>query len=362
MTAPKVRGWCPSAYRPMAALDGLVVRVRPPLGELTSNQADGIAALSERFGTGQIDLTNRANLQIRGVQEADHGAVLEDLASLALLDPDPAGENRRNIVIDPFRGAPGQDAMARALAEGLGDPCFGPLGSKFGFVIDTGPQRRLDGVSGDIRIEASADGMIVRADGRATGQVTSDPVAIALEMARWFIASGGDSRMARHDAPLPAHLAGTAVPNPAAPKPTPGVDADGVLVAAAFGTLAPADLRRLADATPSLRLTPWRMVLLTGAASFAADHRLITDASHPILRTHACSGAPACPQATVETRGLARAMAADVPEGKTLHISGCAKGCAHPAAADVTLVGRDGGFDLVRDGAPWDEPVAIRRT
>ena len=40
-----------------------------------------------------------------------------------------------------------------------------------------------------------------------------------------------------------------------------------------------------------------------------------------------------------------------------LHVSGCAKGCAHPRASDVTLVGTPNGFDLVREGSPRDVPV-----
>ena len=62
-------------------------------------------------------------------------------------------------------------------------------------------------------------------------------------------------------------------------------------------------------------------------------------------------------QASVRTRDLARDLAPHLPPGRRLHVSGCAKGCAHPEPAEVTLVGRDGAFDLVRDGAPWDEPA-----
>ena len=39
---PAVRGWCPDAWRPMAAGDGLIVRVKPRLGRLS---ADDMAAL-----------------------------------------------------------------------------------------------------------------------------------------------------------------------------------------------------------------------------------------------------------------------------------------------------------------------------
>ena len=35
-----------------------------------------------------------------------------------------------------------------------------------------------------------------------------------------------------------------------------------------------------------------------------------------------------------------------------LHVSGCAKGCAHPALATLTFVGMDEGIALVHEGAP----------
>ena len=76
----------------------------------------------------------------------------------------------------------------------------------------------------------------------------------------------------------------------------------------------------------------------------------ITDPSSPILRTDACVGAPACPQATVETRSLAHRLAPHIT-GR-LHVSGCAKGCARAAPADVTLTGRDGRYDLAFDARP----------
>jgi precorrin-3B synthase len=50
-------------------------------------------------------------------------------------------------------------------------------------------------------------------------------------------------------------------------------------------------------------------------------------------------------------------IASALPETITLHVSGCAKGCAHPKAAAITLVGQNGRYALVRDGAPWDRAV-----
>lgn len=374
MSAPEIRGWCPGAHRPMASGDGLVVRVRPPMGMLTPGQARGLASLAQRFGNGLIDLTTRANLQLRGVTEESHPPLLAALSEIGMLDADPGIEARRNIVLNPFEdgeGARTQSRVASRLIEGLGDAAFEPLPSKFGFVVDAGPVRNLGQISGDIRIEGHRAELIVRPDGQATGRLAKGPdeaATLALDMARWFIASGGvgpdgRGRMARHLASgqcLPGHLAGDAAPNPAMPDPRPGDHANGVLVAAAFGQLTPADLDLLAKAGLALKITPWRMVYLGGrvdARAFEGHPTLLLDPADPRLRIHACTGAPGCPQASVATRDLAQRISARLPENATVHLSGCEKGCAHPGRATFTLTGRNGRFDLVREGAPWDEPV-----
>ncbi len=375
MSAPQIRGWCPGAHRPMQSGDGLVVRVRPPLEQVTPDQARGLADLAMRHGNGIVELTSRANLQIRGVTEAAHAALIERLAPLGLLDPDPEAEGRRNIVVDPFRPR-GRDDRQTRLAEGLSralqHPSLAGLPSKFGFVVDAGPYRRLDGVSGDIRIEACGDDLILRVDGFETGRIAAsedEAVALACDLARWFRASGGvgadgRGRMARHLATgveLPPRLAGHLAPNPTAGPVRPGLHTGGACIAAAFGQLEAEALHGLADAgAPALRITPWRMVFLPVIEDLGPYERtpgLITDPDDPLLRVTACTGAPGCPQASVETRATARRLAEVLPQGTTLHVSGCAKGCAHPAPADLTLVGRDGAFDLVRDGRAWDEPA-----
>lgn len=369
---PEIRGWCPGAHRPMASGDGLVVRVRPPLGALSCAQATGLAGLAERYGSGIIELTNRANLQLRGVSPASHAALIDGLAGLGILDPDAATEARRNIVVDPLRATAADDPqtmIAAALAEGLADALFAPLPSKFGFVVDTGSPRVLAQVSGDIRVEGSAAGLMVRADGLPTGRAmrnVEEAVRCALDLARWFLASGGvgpdgRGRMARHlaTATLPPALAGGHAPNPAAATPEPGPVDGGLFVGAVFGQLAASDLRLLAGTgAPVLRITPWRMVFLPGlcATKLPRAPGLITDRNDPLRRVTACTGAPGCPQASVETRALARRLAPALPPGAHLHVSGCAKGCAHPRPAALTLVGRDGAFDLVTHGTAWDRP------
>src|SRR5271168_3997825 len=66
MSAGRVRGWCPSLFEPMAAGDGFLLRVKPRVGGVNAAQLRALAAAAERFGSGRIELTNRANFQARG--------------------------------------------------------------------------------------------------------------------------------------------------------------------------------------------------------------------------------------------------------------------------------------------------------
>jgi precorrin-3B synthase len=160
---------------------------------------------------------------------------------------------------------------------------------------------------------------------------------------------------------LPPALCGDLAPNAVLPPPEPGLCAVGACIAPVFGQIAAADLRGLAaTATAGLRITPWRMIVLPGVTDLGAvdiSDDLIAAPGDPLLSVVACTGAPGCPQSSVETRALARSLAPTLPAGSRLHVSGCAKGCALPKRAPLTLVGRDGRFDLVENGAPWDEPA-----
>jgi precorrin-3B synthase len=362
-----IKGWCPSAYLPMLSGDGLVVRVRPRAGRLSAAQASGIAALAERHGNGLIDLTGRANLQIRGVSAAHHPALLDGLAQLRLIDADEECEAQRNVVVAPF-WSEGDDThlLATELERALAAKPLG-LPSKFGFAVDCGPARALAKTPADIRIERGSEGrLIVRADGAEQGRAVErcDAVAVALSLAEWFVESGGATagrgRMASHlagGARPPDRLAGNAPRTPALAMPGPGLHDDGALVGLAFGQMQGETLNFLAGLGSGLRLTPWRMVLIEGLRETPQHDGLVTDAGDPILRVTACTGAPACPQAHAETRVLAATLAPTLAKDARLHVSGCAKGCAHPGPSSLTLVGTDDGFDLVRDGGTRDVPA-----
>ena len=356
---PAAKGWCPGAYRPMESGDGLIVRVRPLLARLTAEQALGLCAAAGAHGSGLIDLTSRANLQLRGVREDSHQALIDDLWALGLLDADPALEGRRNILVDPlWQDGDDTQRIATGLLARLAD--LPPLPAKFGFAIDAGTAPVLVAASADIRVERGmSGGLILRADGTDLGCAisASDAVDAILALAQWFAETGGaaSGRMARHLAahPLPRAFPPTEAPATPGALPRPGDRRPSPVYGAAFGQIDAGALARLItdSGALALRVTPARSFMLEGATAVSSP-AFITHPDDHLLRVDACPGAPFCTSATVETRALARHLA-PLARG-TLHVSGCAKGCARARPADVTLTGRDGAFDLVRGGAAWD--------
>lgn len=357
MTA--VRGWCPSAHRPMMSGDGLLVRVKPHLGRLSVADVAALCDLADRFGSGLIDVTARANLQVRGVAEADHPALLQGLVDAGLVDESAEEEAARNVTVTPFWT---DDDLTVRLSDRVGEVLASvDLPGKMGVVVDTGPAPLLQGVSGDFRFETTDTGaLLLRGEGAGLGlEITEAEAPAALtEMIRWFLDTGGAKagRMGRHlrDQRLPEAWQ-QASPGPSAGRPGLGGLIGGRMFGVPFGSTDTVTLRELMAATgaEALRITPWRMLFLEGASP--ANVPGILSISDPVMTVSACPGAPLCAQATVSTRDVARDLAGMF--GGTLHVSGCAKGCARPSPAALTLVGRDGRFDLVRNGRAGDTPV-----
>ena len=336
-------------------------------GRIDAEQAAGIAELAERYCNGLIELTNRANLQIRGLREDNHSSLIDGLARLRLLDPDPDTEARRNILITPFWDAGDEvitiaGELERALANG-------PLGlpAKFGFAVDCGNERVLAGASADVRIERDIDGQfIVRADGAELGRAVSrnEAVTAALGLAEWFVAQaaqGRRGRMAAHHHGWREAAGNTWRSGEAGARhahtPDPGLTPHGATIRRRLRAI---DFRRAELAgqrRQALRMTPWRMILAEGMSAMPACEGVITRADDSLLRVVACSGAPRCREAHADTRALAAALAPHLAAGARLHVSGCTKGCAQSDPASITLVATGKGFDLIRGGSTQDTPV-----
>ncbi len=344
----RIKGWCPDAWHPMMAGDGLLLRLRPPLGRLTSAQLLGLAEVLP--ADARIDLTNRASLQIRGVKEEERTGLLGRLIDLSLVDANPDREARGALLVAPD-WQDDDDTVRIGTALLARRDAVPVLPAKVGFLIDAGADRRLATASGDFRVERSmTGGLILRADGREHGVAVSAAEAAdaLLEMAQWFLASGGAEagRMARHSVSLPGWAKGTDLPVTPAAGLQPGPHPIGAIYGAAFGVINARHFASLAEAGSAVRLSPDRLILVEGG-----DGRPLPGLLHrrddPLLRVDACPGRPSCPQASVETRALARRLAPHI--AGRLHVSGCAKGCARAAPTDVCLTGEEGRFALARN-------------
>jgi precorrin-3B synthase len=357
---PQIKGWCPGALRPMLSGDGWVVRVRPYAGRLRRAQADGLATLAAAHGNGMFDLSARGNIQIRGVTEASHTPLIEGLRAMSLVDANAEIEGRRNILVTPFwQTGDETEGFAAALIDALAAPDAPAVPGKFGFALDTGRQPVLQSASADIRLERDAGGgLILVADGFELGKPVTSRTAVseAIALAQWFIET-------RHDETRMAALVGadTAVPpgffvprQTQTYAPKPGHTPLGAMVALAFGQMTSETLATLAK-HGGLRMTPWRMLLVESARQLPVIKGIITDADDPFLRVVACTGAPGCPQGLGTTRDVARTLAPHVKSGELLHVSGCAKGCAHPGIAPLTVTATAAGYDLIRNGTAADK-------
>jgi precorrin-3B synthase len=380
----------------MESGDGLLLRIRPRLGTLPIAALTAIAEAAATYGSGEIDLTNRGNLQLRGLGTETYSEALALLDRAGLIDVDPDVESVRNIVVDPLSGIDPARADIRALAEALENAltensAFTQLPAKFGFSFSGTTEATVGGRTSDIMISAaSPESFAIRLDGAAE-------IGAVLPASRVIDAL---TRLASVFIELRAS-------NPAIGRMKDAVTSrSGAMIFAAAG-LEPSTMRSIEDVgTPSLpvgplthleqvfaagiglpfgridahqlhalhtfatelklnyvRMSPQRVLVFpidhgaqaSAIISEAGRLGLITASDDPRLYFDVCPGAPACANATTETRRDAQRIADALQDRaalRSLHISGCEKGCARRAAAALTLVARDGRYDVICNGGP----------
>jgi precorrin-3B synthase len=388
----------------MQSGDGLVVRIRPRSGSFSPHELRVLADAAQRFGNGHIDLTRRANLQLRGVSEASLPSLHDVIASLGLLDDSPDGEAVRNVMISPLAGIDPAEVLdvrttGRELERRLAsDKSLWALPSKFGFIVDGGGVLSLAEQRADVRLLAVARGSeIAFAVGLETrtgmewlGSVLPDAAAAAaMEIGLAFInAVSREPRQRMRDlsdeglASVRSEMRSRLGILPENPRQADvslyrrvgltdlGAGRFAAGIATPFGRVEADQLRKLADAIVThggeeIRLSPWR-VLYAGLPSrpsaqnlldAAARDGLIIDPCDPLLQIEACPGAPGCQSTALDTRGDGRRMADLLPRfgfAGTVHVSGCTKGCAKSGPADLVLVGSEGRYGIVRNGTARD--------
>ena len=95
---------CPGLWRVVPARDGGICRVKLPGGLLTSVQARAVAEAARLYGNGVLELTNRSNLQLRGVREECQAPLLQHLLAAGLGPRHPAADDVRTLLLSPAAG------------------------------------------------------------------------------------------------------------------------------------------------------------------------------------------------------------------------------------------------------------------
>jgi ferredoxin-nitrite reductase len=91
------------------AQDSFMCRLRFPGGICSSTQFRGVADLAETFGGGCIDITTRANLQIRQIGPKHTPDVLIGLHEVGIINRGAGADNIRNITASPTAGIDPQE-------------------------------------------------------------------------------------------------------------------------------------------------------------------------------------------------------------------------------------------------------------
>ena len=84
--------------------DGYMARLRIPGGQLTSAQLREIASITDQLTTGYLQVTTRANLQLRHITPKDAPEFLRRIQAIGLHTRGAGADNIRNLTCDPTSG------------------------------------------------------------------------------------------------------------------------------------------------------------------------------------------------------------------------------------------------------------------
>lgn len=353
-----------------------------------------------------IEATNRGNLQIRGIRAGSEDALITELLDAGLGPRSPGADDVRNLMVSPAAGVDTEALVdisplaAQLLTTLENTPRLHTLSPKFALLLDGGERLAMLEHPHDIWLSALPveDGIgyafglagcppVSAGDAPALAvvpQALAHKLVIALLDLFLELATPEQTRM-RHllenhspadllqrlqerlgDALLPA---GEWRRAPAQGNAHLGVHAQrqpGLVhigAATVLGRLAAEQLLDLADLArrygdASIRLTPWQSVLLPNIGEAAADSvihslhglGLLTDASAPLARIIACTGASGCAKGLADTKADALRLAELLPDGSEqpgIHLTGCSRSCAAAHRAPFTLLAvAEGRYDL----------------
>jgi sulfite reductase (ferredoxin) len=92
------------AYGSRLHMDYSMVRIKVPGGEMTPDQIEKIASLSEAFSIGSAHVSTRQNIQLHWVQLEDVSEVMRGLVETGLTTREACGNTVRNVMCSHFAG------------------------------------------------------------------------------------------------------------------------------------------------------------------------------------------------------------------------------------------------------------------
>lgn len=404
---------CPGLFRIVPALDGGICRIKLTRGQLSSAQMRALAGLATIHAGGAVEITNRANLQIRAVRPGAEAALIQGLREAGLGAANPGADDVRNVMVSPLAGDdPTSILDVTMLADAVltrlqAEPRYHVLSPKFSLQIDGGEAIAMTEHPNDIWLSAVDAGTYafgfagcppVTAQDRAAGFVAAaDALDFIFACLDRFIAFNGQRTSSGEEISRLRHLLKvepaedflrplqvdirsdkqTTAWHRRRPQPFAHIGAiplrDGKVALGAVPPLGRVDaneLKRLADladtfAGGALRLTPWQSVMLLALAASESAKVLseletlgfVASQDRALGAIIACTGSQGCASGQADTKSdaldLARRLDAVGFSPFGVHLSGCSKSCAAPRPAQATLVGAaEGRYDIFwHDGA-----------
>jgi precorrin-3B synthase len=344
---------CPGVLRPHLAADGAMVRVRVPGGQTTGSALGRLSRIAQQFGSGDLQLTSRASLQIRGLPDPMPMGLSDAVQGAGFL-PSESHERVRNIVGSPLTGISGGSTDVRPLIASLdaglrAEPRLASLPTRFLFAVDDG-RGDVTGAPFDLGYQAvDHDSGWVLLGGAEHGLFVPvrDAVPTLLELAHRFLTASQEFDSVWHVRDLPDWAATVprvrAVELPRGVTATPlGAVAGAASVQVPLALLTPAQVVAVeACASGPVVITPSRGLVLPGAAHRLSELSavgLVDNPGSPWSAISACVGAPSCASSLINTRAYATALAHSGSPLRRTHISGCERRCGAPTSDHRDLV------------------------